>query len=46
LGTAEFPLQETALVEGEIAFRQHTGGHTVGPNWPVFIEYAERYFSN
>jgi len=46
LGTAELPLQETALVEGEIAFRQHTGGHTVGPNWPVFIEYAERYFSN
>ncbi|MBN1845140.1 MAG: hypothetical protein JW810_05615 [Sedimentisphaerales bacterium] len=44
LGTAVFPPQETALVNGEIAFRQHAGGHTVGPNWPVFIHYAERYF--
>ncbi|MGA2070017.1 MAG: acetylxylan esterase [Sedimentisphaerales bacterium] len=45
LGTAEFPPKETALVEGQIAFRQHAGGHTVGPNWPVFIKYAQRYFS-
>jgi hypothetical protein len=45
LGTAEFPPQGTALVSGKIAFRQHEGGHTVGPNWPVFINYAERYFS-
>jgi hypothetical protein len=44
LGTAEFPPQETPLVTGEIAFRQHAGGHTVGPNWPVFVEYAEKYF--
>ncbi len=46
LGTVEFPLQETALVKGEIAFRQHARGHTLGPNWPVFIKYAESYFSN
>ncbi len=45
LGIAEFPPQETALIDGEIAFRQHAGGHTVGPNWPVFIKYAERYFA-
>lgn len=45
LGVSEFPPPGTALVEGEIAFRQHEGGHTVGPNWPVFLEYAERYFS-
>ena len=44
LGVMEFPPQETALIGGEIAFRQHAGGHTVGPNWPVFIKYAERYF--
>jgi hypothetical protein len=44
LGTAEFPAQETALMDGEIAFRRHAGGHTVGPNWPAFIEYAGRYF--
>jgi hypothetical protein len=45
LGTKVFPPQETALIDGEIAFRQHAGGHTVGPNWPVFLKYAERYFS-
>lgn len=44
LGVTEFPPQETALLDGEIAFRQHAGGHTVGPNWPFFINYAERYF--
>jgi hypothetical protein len=46
LGTSEFPPQETALINGEIAFRQHAGGHTVYPNWPTFIKYAERYFSD
>jgi len=46
LGTDEFPKQETALVDGEIAFRQHSGGHTTGPNWPTFIAFAERYFKS
>src|SRR5438876_10659757 len=31
LGTTDFPPVETALVEGELAFRQHSGGHTTGP---------------
>ncbi len=44
LGTKDFPKEETSLVDGEIAFRQHNGGHTVGPNWPSFLKYAERYF--
>jgi len=44
LGTEEFPPMETALIDGEIAFRQHRGGHTTGPNWPTFLEFAERYF--
>jgi hypothetical protein len=43
LGTADFPPQETALIDGEIAFRQHAGGHTTGPNWPTFLTFAERY---
>jgi hypothetical protein len=43
LGTAEFPAQETALTDGEVAFRQHSGGHTTGPNWPTFLKFAERY---
>jgi peptidoglycan/xylan/chitin deacetylase (PgdA/CDA1 family) len=42
-GTMEFPPIETALVDGELAFRQHSGGHTTGPNWPTFIKWASRY---
>jgi len=44
LGTNEFPRVETGLMDGEIAFRQHSGGHTPGPNWPIFLEFAARYF--
>jgi hypothetical protein len=43
MGTAEFPAIETPLVDGDIAFRQHSGGHTPGPNWPTFITFASRY---
>jgi hypothetical protein len=43
LGTAEFPPVETGLTEGELAFRQHRGGHTTGPNWPTFLAFADRY---
>jgi hypothetical protein len=45
LGTMEFPPMETALTDGDIAFRQHSGGHTTGPNWPTFIQWADRYFN-
>ena len=43
LGTSEFPEVETALVGGDLAFRQHRGGHTTGPNWPTFLAFADRY---
>jgi hypothetical protein len=43
LGTSEMPPQETALIGGDIAFRQHSFGHTAGPNWPTFLEFAGRY---
>ncbi|MEH6408085.1 MAG: acetylxylan esterase [Leeuwenhoekiella sp.] len=45
LGTTEFPPQETTLIDGDIAFRTHAGGHTVIPNWPYFIQFAEKYFT-
>ena len=44
LGTNEFPKVEAGLMDGEIAFRQHSAGHTPAPNWPVFLEFAARYF--
>ena len=43
LGTAEFPPIETTLIDGDVAFRQHRGGHTTGPNWPTFLTFASRY---
>lgn len=46
LGTDAMPPMETALLDGEVAFRQHSGGHTTGPNWPTFLEYASRYIGD
>ena len=43
MGTSEFPPIETALIDGDVAFRQHSGGHTPAPNWPTFVTFAERY---
>jgi hypothetical protein len=44
LGTKQMPPMETGLMDGDIAFRQHSGGHTAGPNWPTFLAFANRYF--
>jgi hypothetical protein len=44
MGTTQFPPVETTLTNGDIAFRQHSAGHTDAPNWPTFIEFASRYF--
>lgn len=38
LESGDFPPPET-LVDGDLAFRQHQGGHTGGPNWPVFLDW-------
>lgn len=45
LGTTTFPPIETPLIDGDIAFRQHSGGHTPAPNWPTFITFASRYLT-
>jgi hypothetical protein len=44
LDTTVFPPIETPLTAGELAYRQHAGGHTSGPNWPTFLDFAARYF--
>jgi hypothetical protein len=46
LGVTKFPPQETSLMDGDIAFRQHEGGHTTGPNWKYFIEFAGPWLGN
>jgi hypothetical protein len=30
-------------VDGDIAFRQHSAGHTGAPNWPTFLDMMARY---
>ena len=45
LGTTNFPPMGTALMDGDVAFRQHSEGHTDAPNWPPFLKFAGRYFS-
>lgn len=44
VGSTNFPKMET-LLSGDLAFRQHSGGHTAGPNWKYFIEFASPYFT-
>ena len=44
LESADFPVLGTALVKGDIAYRQHAGGHTTGPNWSTWIAWASRYW--
>jgi len=31
------------LIGGELAWRQHEGGHDVTPNWPAFFEWVGNY---
>jgi len=46
LGTVKFPPMETALIDGDVAFREHSGGHTAAPNWPTFLAFASRYLKS
>jgi hypothetical protein len=34
------------LVGGEMAFRQHSGGHTSGPNIPIFFDWIPNYIKS
>jgi lysophospholipase L1-like esterase len=43
LGTTEMPEVGKALVDGELAWRMHSGGHTTGPNIETFVTWAPRY---
>ena len=39
------PALNQATADGCIAFRQHDGGHTNVPNWPAFLDFAEKVWS-
>ncbi|HLN56226.1 MAG TPA: BACON domain-containing protein [Bacteroidales bacterium] len=38
------PIADKAYLDGRIAFRYHTGGHTDAPEWPSFFKFAARNF--
>ena len=40
--TEKMPPVNVGLLDGHLAWRQHDGGHTDGPNWKYFIPWAER----
>ena len=48
LGTSDdynrekMPAVNAGLLNGHLAWRQHDGGHTDGPNWKYFIPWADR----
>jgi hypothetical protein len=46
LGTSEFPPIETLIATGDIAFRQHSSGHTDQPNWPYFLDFAAKHMDS
>jgi hypothetical protein len=43
LGATEMPEVEKALVDGELAWRMHKGGHTTGPNIDTYVAWASKY---
>lgn len=45
LGVKDFPPLDTEVIAGDIGFRQHPGGHTSGPAWETFYEFAKRSLS-
>jgi len=33
------------MMDGQLAWRQHDGGHTDGPNWKYFIAWCDKFFN-
>jgi len=40
--TEKMPGVNVGLLDGQLAWRQHDGGHTDGPNWKYFIPWADK----
>lgn len=45
IGTDLFP-GVNKLLDGDISFRQHPGGHEAGANWPYFLDFFQKYVVN
>ena len=44
--TAKMPAVNVGLLDGQLAWRQHDGGHTDGPNWKYFIPWADQFLKH
>ena len=42
-GTPPF---NTAFIDGTVAWRRHSQGHTDVPEWPVFVTFASKYLND
>jgi len=42
--TAKMPPVNVGLLDGQLAWRQHDGGHTDAPNWKYFIPWADKFW--
>jgi hypothetical protein len=42
----KMPDVNAGLLDGQLAWRQHDGGHTDGPNWKYFIPWADKFFKS
>lgn len=42
----KMPPVNTSLLDGQLAWRQHDGGHTDGPNWKYFIPWADKFLEH
>jgi hypothetical protein len=40
----KMPPVNVGLLDGQLAWRQHDGGHTDAPNWKYFIAWADKFF--
>ncbi|HEY3827271.1 MAG TPA: hypothetical protein VGL82_22110 [Bryobacteraceae bacterium] len=41
--TAKMPGVNVGLLDGQLAWRQHDGGHTDAPNWKYFIPWTDKF---
>lgn len=44
--TAKMPPVNVGLLDGELAWRQHDGGHTDAPNMKYFISWADKFIGH
>ena len=40
--TEKMPAVNVSMLDGQLAWRQHDGGHTDAPNWKYFIPWADK----